>query len=82
MAPTFEFNDFRLETAERRLLRNGNAIPLAPKVFDTLVALVENPDSGRIAGRCYISRVGTTNQSCGCARRSIWIPDSCKLTTG
>jgi TolB-like protein/DNA-binding winged helix-turn-helix (wHTH) protein len=43
MLPTFEFNDFRLETAERRLLRNGSPIPLPPKVFDTLVVLVENP---------------------------------------
>ncbi|MBI3477535.1 MAG: winged helix-turn-helix domain-containing protein [Acidobacteria bacterium] len=49
MQPTFEFNDFRLETAERRLLRNGDAIALAPKVFDTLVALVENP--GRLMSK-------------------------------
>lgn len=46
MQPTYEFNGFRLELAERRLLRNGSAIPLAPKVFDTLVVLVEN--SGRL----------------------------------
>ena len=49
MPSTFEFNDFRLETGERRLLRNGSAVPLAPKVFDTLVALVENP--GRLMSK-------------------------------
>jgi DNA-binding winged helix-turn-helix (wHTH) protein len=49
MQPTFEFNDFRLETAERRLLRNGSPIALAPKVFDTLVVLVENP--GRLMSK-------------------------------
>ncbi len=32
----------RLETAERRLLRDGVAVPLSPKVFDTLVVLLEN----------------------------------------
>ena len=42
MQPIYQFSDFRLETAERRLLRNGTDIPLAPKVFDTLVVLVEN----------------------------------------
>lgn len=36
------FGEFRLESAERRLLRNGSALPLAPKVFDTLVLLVAN----------------------------------------
>jgi TolB-like protein/DNA-binding winged helix-turn-helix (wHTH) protein len=46
MPQTYEFNEFRLETAERRLHRHGRAIPLAPKVFDTLVLLVEN--SGRL----------------------------------
>ena len=49
MQPTFEFNDFRLETAERRLLRGGSPIALAPKVFDTLVVLVEN--SGRLMSK-------------------------------
>jgi TolB-like protein/DNA-binding winged helix-turn-helix (wHTH) protein/Tfp pilus assembly protein PilF len=43
MQEIYEFGDFRLETAEQRLTRNGSPIPLAPKVFDTLVALVENP---------------------------------------
>src|SRR6266851_2068899 len=39
---SYEFGPFRLEATERRLLREGNPVPLPPKVFDTLVALVEN----------------------------------------
>ena len=43
---SFEFGPFRLDLSERLLLRNGKAVPLAPKLFETLVILVEN--SGRI----------------------------------
>ena len=42
----FEFADFTLEVSERRLARGGCAIPLAPKAYDVLVALVRN--SGRL----------------------------------
>lgn len=38
----YEFGPFRLDTAERLLLRNGQRVPLTPKVFETLVALVEH----------------------------------------
>jgi DNA-binding winged helix-turn-helix (wHTH) protein/TolB-like protein len=38
----YEFGPFRLDRIERLLLRDGRAVQLAPKVFDTLVALVEN----------------------------------------
>ena len=38
----YEFGEFRLDTAERRLLRNGEPVSLPPKVFDTLVVLVQN----------------------------------------
>lgn len=38
----YEFGAFRLETAERRLSREGKVVPLAPKVFDTLVLLLDN----------------------------------------
>ena len=38
----FEFGPFRLDTAERLLLRNGERVALTPKVFETLVALVEH----------------------------------------
>lgn len=36
----YEFGPFRLEPAERRLLRNGKKVPLPPKAFDVLVVLV------------------------------------------
>lgn len=42
----YEFGVFRLDAAERRLLRNGEPVAITPKAFDTLIALVEN--SGRI----------------------------------
>jgi DNA-binding winged helix-turn-helix (wHTH) protein len=37
---SYEFGPFRLEPAERRLLRNGQEVPLSPKTFEVLVALV------------------------------------------
>src|SRR5215475_6999994 len=41
-ARIYEFGSFRLEVAERRLCKDGTAIAIAPKVFDTLAVLVEN----------------------------------------
>ena len=41
-ACVFEFESFHLDLRERVLLRDGNAIPLTPKVFDTLLLLVQN----------------------------------------
>jgi TolB-like protein/DNA-binding winged helix-turn-helix (wHTH) protein/Tfp pilus assembly protein PilF len=38
----YEFGRFRLDPAERLLLRHDQTIPLAPKAFDTLLVLVEN----------------------------------------
>lgn len=37
----YAFGPFRLEVAERRLTRDGTIVALTPKVFDTLVLLVE-----------------------------------------
>src|SRR5215468_10580329 len=37
----YEFGPFRLDVAERLLLRDGEVVPLQPKVFDLLLALVE-----------------------------------------
>ncbi len=37
----YEFGPYRLDIAEQRLLRNGEPVPLTPKAFETLVALVE-----------------------------------------
>jgi DNA-binding winged helix-turn-helix (wHTH) protein/TolB-like protein/Tfp pilus assembly protein PilF len=39
---SYEFGRFRLKTAERVLLREGELVPLTPKVFDILVTLVEH----------------------------------------
>jgi DNA-binding winged helix-turn-helix (wHTH) protein len=38
----YEFGEFRLETSERLLLRNGHPISLTPKAFETLLALVRS----------------------------------------
>ncbi|HEY3027988.1 MAG TPA: tetratricopeptide repeat protein [Pyrinomonadaceae bacterium] len=38
----YEFGEFRLETAERLLLRNGQPISLTPKAFETLLVLVRS----------------------------------------
>jgi DNA-binding winged helix-turn-helix (wHTH) protein/Tol biopolymer transport system component len=38
-----QFGDFVLDVRERRLLRNGRPVPLAPKAFDVLAALAARP---------------------------------------
>lgn len=38
----YEFGPFRLDSAEHLLLREGEPVPLRPKVFDILLVLVEN----------------------------------------
>ena len=43
---TYRFGPFHLDIAERRLSRDGTALPLRLKVFDTLRVLVEN--AGRL----------------------------------
>ncbi len=40
--PLYDFGPFRLDADDRQLLRNGEPVPLTPKVFDTLQVLVEN----------------------------------------
>ncbi|MGH9753437.1 MAG: winged helix-turn-helix domain-containing protein [Blastocatellia bacterium] len=37
----YEFGAFRLDPSERLLLRAGEVVPMAPKAFETLLALVE-----------------------------------------
>ena len=39
---TYEFGDFRVEAATRLLLRRGEPVRLTPKVFDTLLHLVQH----------------------------------------
>ncbi|REJ78146.1 MAG: hypothetical protein DWQ47_17530 [Acidobacteria bacterium] len=38
----YEFSSFRVDVAERTLLRDGEPVPLTPKVFDILLVLLEN----------------------------------------
>jgi TolB-like protein/DNA-binding winged helix-turn-helix (wHTH) protein/Flp pilus assembly protein TadD len=46
-SPVYEFGDFHLDVAERQLLRrDGTAVPLTPRVFNTLRYLVEH--NGRV----------------------------------
>jgi DNA-binding winged helix-turn-helix (wHTH) protein/tetratricopeptide (TPR) repeat protein len=40
--PSYAFGPFHLDSAKRQLLREGVAVPLTPKVFETLLYLVEN----------------------------------------
>jgi len=42
----YEFGDFQLDPAKRRLQRlDGTAIPLTPRVFETLLYMIEHHDS-------------------------------------
>ena len=42
----YEFGPFRLDLANRLLLRDGEVVPLKKKAFETLLVLVEN--SGQV----------------------------------
>src|SRR5437764_7305951 len=42
----YEFGPYRVDTADRLLLKGGQVVPLPPKVFDILLAFVER--SGRV----------------------------------
>ena len=46
---SYEFGRFRVNVAERVLLRDGEIVPLTPKVFDILMTLVEN--SGQVVSK-------------------------------
>jgi DNA-binding winged helix-turn-helix (wHTH) protein/TolB-like protein len=46
---SYEFGRFRLKVAERVLLRDGEIVPLTPKVFDILLTLVEK--SGQVVSK-------------------------------
>jgi WD40 repeat protein/DNA-binding winged helix-turn-helix (wHTH) protein len=50
----YEFAGFRLDMAKRILIRQGEPVALAPKVFDTLLFLVQN--SGRILEKDELMR--------------------------
>ena len=44
-ARVYEFGDFRLDPRKRLLWRDGAHVPLTPRVFETLLYLVEHHDS-------------------------------------
>ena len=46
---SYEFGPFRLDARERRLLREGQAVPLPPKAFDLLLRLVRH--HGHLLGK-------------------------------
>lgn len=50
----YEFGPFLLTPAEKRLVRDGKAVPLTPKAYDTLVLLVRN--QGRLVGKDELLR--------------------------
>jgi TolB-like protein/Tfp pilus assembly protein PilF len=45
----YEFGPFRVDARERVLLREGQVVPLTPKLFDILIVLLQN--SGRILSK-------------------------------
>jgi DNA-binding winged helix-turn-helix (wHTH) protein/tetratricopeptide (TPR) repeat protein len=51
----YRFGDFELEPTERRLLDAGKPVGLTPKVFDTLVLLVER--AGHVVSKDELMRV-------------------------
>ena len=50
----FEFDDFRLDAVERILRRGGAAVPLTPRVFDTLLYFVRH--HGRVLEKDELMR--------------------------
>lgn len=51
----YEFGPYRLDTAERLLLRDGEPVPLTPKAFEMLVALVQR--SGHLVEKDELMKV-------------------------
>jgi TolB-like protein/Tfp pilus assembly protein PilF len=50
----YEFGPFRLDTRERVLLRDGRPLPLKPKVYETLLALISQ--SGHVVDKEELMR--------------------------
>jgi TolB-like protein/thioredoxin-like negative regulator of GroEL len=50
----YEFGPFRVDTAERLLLREGTPVPLTPKAFETLLRLIQN--SGHVVEKDELMR--------------------------
>jgi TolB-like protein/Tfp pilus assembly protein PilF len=50
----YEFGPFRMDPAERLLMRHGTPVPLTPKAFETLLILVQN--SGHVLTKDKLMR--------------------------
>ncbi len=50
----FEFGDFRVDAVKRRLLHRGEVVALTPKVFDTLLHLLQH--NGRVVEKDELMR--------------------------
>ncbi len=74
----YEFGPYRLDPANRRLLRGGGPVALTPRAFDTLLALVERPGQlvskaellDRVWGAAYVQE-GTLSQNIYTLRRVL-----------
>lgn len=51
----YDFGPFRIDTVRRLLLRGTDVVPLPPKAYDTLLALVEN--SGRVVEKTELMTI-------------------------
>ena len=74
----YEFGPFRLDPLKRRLLRDGEPLPLTPKAFDTLLALVrqsgktmEKDDLMKEVWPDAVVEENNLNQSISALRRSL-----------
>jgi Tol biopolymer transport system component/DNA-binding winged helix-turn-helix (wHTH) protein len=74
----YEFGPFRLDPVKRRLLRDGEPIPLTPKAFDTLLALVrqsgetvEKDDLMKMIWPDAVVEENNLNQNITALRRSL-----------
>jgi DNA-binding winged helix-turn-helix (wHTH) protein/TolB-like protein/Flp pilus assembly protein TadD len=67
----YEFGPFRLEPDEHLLLCENKSLPLAPKAFDLLIFLVQNP--GRLLTKDQIMRAVWPDSFVEDANLTVWI---------
>lgn len=67
----YEFGPFRLEPDEYLLLRDGKPLALAPKAFELLIFLVQNP--GRLLTKDQIMRAVWRDSFVEEANLTVWI---------
>ena len=68
-ARVYEFGQFRLEPAERQLLRAGRLVALTPKAFETLHALVAG--GGRAVSKDDLMRGSPTGAFLDAVQRGL-----------